>query len=217
MAACLLRPLPASRRLHCLVIGVALLNGATLLVYRDLHPTGLWLYNNYHYFKWLLPVFGLYTVLLLRMLCQPGRLAAAAATLAVVAGLFMWRVQAVEPMPMPRLLSGKQDVLLPTGLSRLDDALFVAAKTLPTPAISGSTLFAPALPASSTPTISRRIRFPVGSWWFRSARYRPSLARSRSLPVSPWTRGHPGPRPPENCVGAPLLGLGAVPSVSIAP
>ena len=62
------------------------------------------------------------------MLCQPGRLAASAAALAVVAGLFMWRVEAVEPMPLPRLLSGEQDVLLPTGLSRLDDALFIAGK-----------------------------------------------------------------------------------------
>ena len=46
---------------------IALCAAATLytclmLAYVDLLPSGLWRYNNVHYFKWLLPLFGLFAV-----------------------------------------------------------------------------------------------------------------------------------------------------------
>ena len=42
------------------VVGIA--HVVLLLAYVDLLPTGLWRYNNIHYFKWVLPLFGLFAV-----------------------------------------------------------------------------------------------------------------------------------------------------------
>lgn len=51
---------PVARRPIALTLAaVATLYTVLMLAYVDLLPTGLWRYNNVHYFKWLLPLFGL--------------------------------------------------------------------------------------------------------------------------------------------------------------
>ena len=125
MVAALLAPHGAGRRVHLLVVGVALLDGATFLAYRDLHPPALWRYLNYHYFKWVLPVFGLYLILLLRMLAQPRRLPALVG-MAVVALLSLWRVEPAGLVPLRRPASAGSGIHLPAGLS-LSQGLMVPA------------------------------------------------------------------------------------------
>jgi hypothetical protein len=41
-----------------------------MLAYVDLLPSGLWTFHNVHYFKWLLPLFGLFAIVFLRTLVQ---------------------------------------------------------------------------------------------------------------------------------------------------
>ncbi len=79
----------------CLVIYCA-----TYLCYIDLLPSGLWRFNNVHYFKWALPGFGLLGLLLLRELVAggTGRRVIAAAALAVV--LLAASIH-VTPRPVP--------------------------------------------------------------------------------------------------------------------
>lgn len=54
---------PAARRPVTLAVAAA---GAVyvilMLAYVDLLPTGLWRFNNVHYFKWVLPLFGLFAL-----------------------------------------------------------------------------------------------------------------------------------------------------------
>lgn len=92
MTACIAAPGRPGRAPHLFVIAAAAMQCALLLAYRDLHPTGLWRYNNYHYFKWLLPTFALYSALLLQALADRARrLTAVIAAAAVTIGLFCWR------------------------------------------------------------------------------------------------------------------------------
>lgn len=55
------------QRLAAACIGLALaVYGATMIAYVDLLPSGLWRFNNVHYFKWMFPAFALFLVLFLR-------------------------------------------------------------------------------------------------------------------------------------------------------
>jgi hypothetical protein len=138
MAACLVTPLSVPRRLHVLVAGATLLDCAVFLAYRDLHPTGLWRFGNFHYFKWTLPVFGLYALLLLRaaFAARPSRLPALAAAACAILGLFMWRVELTDPVPLPPV-GGARDLILPSGLSRINDALLAKASGDPSALYGG--------------------------------------------------------------------------------
>ncbi|MDF0487209.1 hypothetical protein PX554_03625 [Sphingomonas sp. H39-1-10] len=54
---------PRDRRVPAIALSAAAaLYTCLMLAYVDLLPTGLWRYNNVHYFKWLLPLFGLFAV-----------------------------------------------------------------------------------------------------------------------------------------------------------
>ena len=104
MAACLVAPPGRGTRLpHAVVVGAACAHVALYLCYRDLHPQGLWRYDNYHYFKWVLPVLALYAILLPVVLLERswGALAAGGLALAV---LLPWRatlaLQDGAPLPM---------------------------------------------------------------------------------------------------------------------
>jgi hypothetical protein len=80
--------------------------------YVDLIPSGLWRYNNIHYFKWMLPGMALFAFLLLRGLVF-GRRRAASLALAAVLVLYVvrwrphpateaepaWMVQVARPTP----------------------------------------------------------------------------------------------------------------------
>lgn len=122
MAACLAAPGGVPRRVHGLVIGATALDCAMFLAFRDLHPTGLWRFGNFHYFKWMLPIFGLYAVLLVRGVALTSRLPALAAAVCAILGLFMWRVEIADPVKLPRP-SSVQEAVLPSGLSRIDDVV----------------------------------------------------------------------------------------------
>ena len=89
--AALLSPGTAGRKTHALVI--AALAGQVLLMlsYRDLHPTGLWRFANYHYFKFVIPTLGLYALFLLTMLFEPRRRPHVLPAAAIAAVLFLWR------------------------------------------------------------------------------------------------------------------------------
>ena len=127
MAACLAAPGGVPRRLHVLVIAATLLDCAAFLTYRDLQPTGLWQFGNFHYFKGTLPVFGLYALLLLHAVARrPSRAAAVAAAACATLGLFMWRVELVDPVHLTPATA--QGLSLPSGLSHIDDVLLARAK-----------------------------------------------------------------------------------------
>jgi hypothetical protein len=115
------------RRAHLLVIAVAVAELALMLCYRDLHPTELWRFELYHYFVWLPPLAALYVAVLLRLLWRPGRLRAAAAALAVLPALFLWRPELSDPVALQPPRDGA--IALPAGLPRTDLALLVRADT----------------------------------------------------------------------------------------
>jgi hypothetical protein len=78
---------------HVLVVSAVTLHCALYLAYRDLHPQGLFRFSNYHYFKWCIPVFGLYAVLLVTQVARaPRRWTAWAAGLVSATLLFSWRM-----------------------------------------------------------------------------------------------------------------------------
>lgn len=64
IAACVATP-PARRAVTLAVAAAGLTYTVLMLAYVDLLPTGLWRFNNLHYFKWVLPLFGLFGVRLL--------------------------------------------------------------------------------------------------------------------------------------------------------
>lgn len=47
---------------HILVVATMCADIVLFLIYRDLHPTGLWRFGSFHYFKWTLPLFALYAL-----------------------------------------------------------------------------------------------------------------------------------------------------------
>ena len=61
IAACLATP-PARRPVTLTVAAAGVIYGVLMLAYVDLLPTGLWRFNNLHYFKWVLPLFGLFAL-----------------------------------------------------------------------------------------------------------------------------------------------------------
>ncbi len=112
---------------HAVVAGSIVLDTVQFLCYRDLHPDYLWANGVYHYFKWTLPFYALYGVLILRALAAGPRLVAAGAVAVVAFGLCAWRVEVTDAQALP--LPEAQAVALPHGLSSLRDVLFL--RTLP--------------------------------------------------------------------------------------
>jgi hypothetical protein len=73
-----------ARRALALIAIVAIPYSLLALAYVDLHPPGLWHFNNAHYFKWLFPFFG--AGVWLWLLSFRSRRSAIAA----IAALFLW-------------------------------------------------------------------------------------------------------------------------------
>lgn len=84
-------------RAWALILGIGLAYAVLLLSYSDLLPTGLWHYNNAHYFKWLFPLVGIGIVALARAVATAGQRRAALAGLAVTALLVCIRI---APQPV---------------------------------------------------------------------------------------------------------------------
>ncbi len=135
-------PLPEGRRIHVIVLGAILPYWALYLCYRDLHPPGLWRYNNVHYFTWSFPLLAIYGLRLFRLAgralrvgwrsgTRSGGYAAAPvlAGLAVAAFALCWRPQ-LGPWngtpPALRLDVARSEVFIPGGLSHMRDALVLS-------------------------------------------------------------------------------------------
>ena len=132
MVACLVSPPLGGRRgPHALVVTLAVALVLQYLAYRDLHPQGLWRYYNFHYFKWVLPVFGLYAVLLCAAAAQR-RWAGVAAGVVAATVLLPWRAELVMldgPALPPQ---AGRTVALPGGLGVWDAVLIPADGTFET-------------------------------------------------------------------------------------
>jgi hypothetical protein len=92
---------------------------ALYLSYRDLHPTGLWRYNNVHYFKWTLPFLLFWAVGQARALKMQTSRGAALAALGAACLLFWWRpvfVPAAQGMEAVHGLAAA----VPGGLAPID-------------------------------------------------------------------------------------------------
>ena len=78
-------------RMAALSLGLAVLAySACILAYDDLLPSGLWRFQNNHYFKWLLPFFGLFAAIFVRDVRRSP--AIATATLAALFALSCIRI-----------------------------------------------------------------------------------------------------------------------------
>jgi hypothetical protein len=136
LAVCVTAPRRnGNRTAHILVAGTSCLYLLLYLAYRGLNPDFLWLTNLHHYFQWVLPVLALYAGLLVhRLLLQPVGCWRAVAVAGAVAGVLLpWRAEltVTEPLPPPVLAKdrdGSGTLLIPAGMSRLDDAVMVAGE-----------------------------------------------------------------------------------------
>ena len=124
VALLLARRVSVPRFVHWAVVAAVMADVVQFLCYRDLHPDYLWQNGVYHYFKWTLPFFGLYAALLLQTLFLRRWLAACLAVAGVLLGLVPWRVAVVQPVTLPQPVDSAR-LLLPNGLSALNDLLFV--------------------------------------------------------------------------------------------
>jgi len=127
LAACLTVTRGTAWLRHAAVIGI--LTGHTLLYlsYRDLHPQGLIRYGNVHYFKWVLPVLGLYAawLVLVPVWGRARRLGWSAAAAAAL--LFCWRAE-FAPDGRVATIVGPHTVFLPDGFGPLDQAVRIMAQ-----------------------------------------------------------------------------------------
>jgi hypothetical protein len=96
------------------------------LSYRDLHTTGLWRFNNVHYFKWTLPFLAFWTVLLARAIIAKTRPRAAIAAIAAATLLFCWRPVFVPEAHGIEMTDGAH-AAVPGGLSPIDRAFKLPA------------------------------------------------------------------------------------------
>ena len=126
---------------HVTVLASVAIYWALYLSYRDLHPTGLWVYENHHYFKWTLPILALYAMLFAwlavrlvvsfwRTSAHGGRRIAFAVLFgAIIAvGGMSWRPElrsVTGTGPQPTVDPATHQVTLPEGLADIRDAALV--------------------------------------------------------------------------------------------
>lgn len=114
------------QRAHLLVIGVVAADIGLFLIYRDLHPIGLWRFELYHYFTWSLPLFGLYAcrLVLIVLRWREPRFVRAAVAAAVATPLLFWCHERLVPRAT---LAPVRDAVLeiPHGLAPIDMAVTV--------------------------------------------------------------------------------------------
>ncbi len=126
LSACVALDRPR-RAAHLLITAVVTLHILAYLAYRDLQPEALWRFENYHYFKMVLPLFGLYGVLFLGRLLQPGRWRSVGVALPVLVGLLCWRGGWVPAAPTGARVEDVGSLELPRGLPPIGGGLAVAA------------------------------------------------------------------------------------------
>ncbi|HLG85714.1 MAG TPA: hypothetical protein VKZ79_00795 [Alphaproteobacteria bacterium] len=115
---------------HGLVIAAVIAHCTLYLAYRDLPPPSLWLYYAYHYFKWVLPVFGLYAAfLLITLIASPLRWRAGLIAAAVIVLLFPWRPEWVRDRSSHRVdITDAHAFLLHGGFPAIDSGLLFKAR-----------------------------------------------------------------------------------------
>ena len=113
---------------HAVVGGAAIAFLCLYLCYRDLHVPGLFLFQNQHYLKWTLPVFGLYALALPYLLVRR-RVAACVVAVVVVSLLSCWRAELVvsHAQPPATVLAGGAGLALPRGMKRVGDAVLATS------------------------------------------------------------------------------------------
>jgi hypothetical protein len=131
MLACLVIPGREGRGPHALFVATAALSFVLFLTYRDLHPAGIWIYGNLHYFKCLLPIFALYTFVLGReLLTARHRISLLLIASGAVVVLFCWRPQlhVMPSVPNADIVQAPHHLTLMNGLPYITDAVLVAAE-----------------------------------------------------------------------------------------
>ncbi len=115
------------RTLHAVVI-VAMAGQVVLyLANRDLHAPGLWRFYNSHYFKWTLPLFGLYAALLAGVVLER-RWRGLAAGVAALLVLTPWRAE-LRPAPGAPRVEGNTLILTGAPLGVYDAVLAAVTGT----------------------------------------------------------------------------------------
>jgi hypothetical protein len=117
---------------HVVVITAASLHMAVYLTYRDLYPEGLFLYENYHYYKWVMPVFALYCLALccdLFFVSARQRISAVILVLVGLCLLLPWRAQFADSRPIERDATADplHTLAFHSGLTSVADAILVSA------------------------------------------------------------------------------------------
>lgn len=94
------------RRREAALLGlIAAVYCALILAYVDLLPSGLWYYSNINYFKWLLPLFGLFAVVFVRFArVRPGPAIALVALVLLPTGLRLDPVRVAADAPARAVL-----------------------------------------------------------------------------------------------------------------
>lgn len=129
---------------HRLVIAALCGDLMMFVIYRDLHPIGLWTFGNYHYFKWTFPVFGLYALRLVWVAVRRDRRrpVALAASVFVVLLLFCWRAGVSGPDPAGVAVNGGA-VTVGGGLAPMNAIVLVPGHGLSaSPVVEGSAVTA---------------------------------------------------------------------------
>ncbi len=170
------------RRLHHLVVGGgAIVFLCLYLCYRDLQVSGLFLFQNQHYLKWTVPVFGLYALALPYFLIVRRQLLASMAALACVGLLSCWRAElvVVSAQPAATVLADGQGVDVPNDLSGVDLRGMISSACIS----AGTRLRLQGALSSRAPILSW---YPSrsGSWPYPCARCQPATPYSAWSPRS---------------------------------
>ena len=131
--ACIVAPpRGAGRAAHLSVVAALALQIALLLAYTDINLFSLLRYNNYHYFKWVLPLLGLYASLLILAFTSRARRVGAIVGCLGAAVLICWRPELAD-VRRAEVVRSAHELFLPGGLPSVWDTLYVPAFGHPTP------------------------------------------------------------------------------------
>ncbi len=109
---------------HLFVMAVIVAHVLLFLAYRDLNPIGLFRFRNYHYFKWLLPIVGMYAAVLLISI---RRWHAWGMGVAVAVALFCWRAVWQSAGTDGVHIEPPRTIVVDNGFHSLRDAVKVTA------------------------------------------------------------------------------------------
>jgi hypothetical protein len=178
---------PALRLGRPMVVLAAMLAAHAMLYlsYVDLLPTGLWRFDNVHYFVWAMPGYGLLGFVLLRDLARPGRRRwLAVGTSVTTAALLCVRL---EPMEVPAASAAKMLVYPGLGAG-FDEAYFAKLLLRDVRGELASVQDLRAFPApGGLRVIALRRPFAAGPEWVAGhAPDWPGAAPAANLPPTRW-------------------------------